>query len=281
MNRLITITIMCFAVIALANINYEIPFTSSVPDYDGVIGAGEWDDALAVSVSYEDFVINGSGATVHGTTPEPNDISGTYYFKWDQDYLYMAFDVTDDVLMWRKDSPGPYNAQDAVQLCFNPYNNASAVFQEDAWIFDIVAETADSYGADIYRHTGAINVDPNMIESTLGSEGYTIEIGLKWSDIKPALSGKVGDVHGLGLIILDFDGSTVDSLITDFGDGANVIGEPTQWNTMSLVGADGCGSQGLYSADINRDCYVDLLDYSFFATQWLGCTDPENPECID
>ncbi len=285
MNKLLyMITVLCISISAFAKINYNIPYASVVPTYDGVISAGEWDDALAVNVSYADFVTNGIGAQVSGETLAPTaaDISGVYYFKWDETYLYMAFAVTDDMLQWRKAYPGPYNGQDAVQLCFNPYNNASAVFETSAWIFDIVAETSDAQGADIYRHTGPLNNDPNMTASTISAtnDGYVIESAVAWTEIQGSLTATQGDVHGFGLLILDFDGSAVDSLLSDFGNGANVIGQPAQWNTMTLVGADGCGSQGIYLGDVNADCYVDLLDFAILAEQWFDCTDPANADCI-
>jgi len=282
MNKLLyTITVLCISISAFAKINYNIPYVSVVPQYDGVLNAGEWDDALAVNVSYADFVTNGIGTSITATTPSAGDISGVYYFKWDETNLYMAFSVTDDLLQWRKTYPGPYNGQDAVQLCFNPYNNASAVFETGAWIFDIVAETSDTQGADIYRHTGTLNVDPNNIASTISptNDGYVIEMVIAWDEIKPNLTATQGDIHGLGLMILDFDGSVVDSLLCDFGSGVNVIAQPAQWNTMTLVGEGGCGSQGRYAGDVNADCYVNLLDFAVLAQSWFDCTDPVNADC--
>lgn len=272
---LFTIMLLCISVAALARITYNIPYASVVPDFDGQISAGEWDDALAVSVSYEDFVLNGNGVLVHGDAPvPPEDISATYYFKWDESFLYMAFEVTDDVLLFRRDSPGPYNGQDAVQIAFNPYDDPEAVYQQDAWIFDIVAETGDNFGPDVYRHTGAIDVDPNMISSEIHSDGYVIELALEWNNIRRGLNGRTGDIHGLGLMILDFDSSEVENLIRDFPTNT-----PTQWNKMVLVDADGCGSWGILPGDINADCYIDLKDFAILASQWLQCTDPENPDC--
>ncbi len=282
MNKLIfTITVLCVSISALAKINYNIPYAAVTPLYDGVISAGEWDDALAVNVSYADFITNGIGTSITASTPDAADISGVYYFKWDQTYLYMAFVVTDDMLQWRKAYPGPYNGQDAVQICFNPYNSASAVFETGAWIFDIVAETSDTQGADIYRHTGPLNTDPNNIASTISetNDGYVIEAAIAWQEIKSSLTATQGDIHGIGLMILDFDGSVADNLLCDFGSGANVIGDPAQWNTMTLVGAGGCGSQGRYLGDVNADCYVDLSDFAILAQSWFDCTDPANADC--
>jgi hypothetical protein len=43
-----------------------------------------------------------------------------------------------------------------------------------------------------------------------------------------------------------------------------------------------CGDPGTYyyGGDINRDCKVDWQDFALFAEGWLGCTDPEDPNCL-
>ncbi|MFH1371349.1 MAG: hypothetical protein ABII09_08715 [Planctomycetota bacterium] len=45
---------------------------------------------------------------------------------------------------------------------------------------------------------------------------------------------------------------------------------------------DECGDPGTYyyGGDINKDCYVDFEDFALFAGGWLGCTDPEDPNCL-
>jgi len=43
-----------------------------------------------------------------------------------------------------------------------------------------------------------------------------------------------------------------------------------------------CGDYGTYysAGDINKDCKVDILDFSYFAGTWLQCTDPNNLNCL-
>ncbi|MFI4912332.1 MAG: hypothetical protein ACIAQZ_11760 [Sedimentisphaeraceae bacterium JB056] len=38
-------------------------------------------------------------------------------------------------------------------------------------------------------------------------------------------------------------------------------------------------SGGGLTGDLNNDCYVDLLDFSVFASDWLGCVHPDDPDC--
>jgi len=43
-----------------------------------------------------------------------------------------------------------------------------------------------------------------------------------------------------------------------------------------------CGDPGtVYNAgDLNKDCVVDFYDFAMLVSQWLECTDPEDPTCI-
>ena len=40
-----------------------------------------------------------------------------------------------------------------------------------------------------------------------------------------------------------------------------------------------CGANGYKVSDFNEDCYVNLADLSFIASEWLVCTDPANADC--
>jgi hypothetical protein len=42
-----------------------------------------------------------------------------------------------------------------------------------------------------------------------------------------------------------------------------------------------CGDLGYPGGDINRDCKVDLTDLAYLAQDWLECTDPCGPGCIN
>ena len=61
------------------------------------------------------------------------------------------------------------------------------------------------------------------------------------------------------------------------------------WNIMSsqtlpllIIDNDlGCGDWGYTQADLNRDCYVNLIDYTIFAQQWLTCTVPNGLGCVN
>ncbi len=42
-----------------------------------------------------------------------------------------------------------------------------------------------------------------------------------------------------------------------------------------------CGAWGYFWADVNQDCDVNIEDLSLFAEEWLTCSRPNDPACID
>jgi len=78
-------------------------------------------------------------------------------------------------------------------------------------------------------------------------------------------------VHGFGLMMLSVGGDTGTTLVADFGEGTNVIADPSAWNTVTLVEAGGGCSQGYYKHDLNQDCAVDFVDFAKLASDgWLA-----------
>lgn len=54
------------------------------------------------------------------------------------------------------------------------------------------------------------------------------------------------------------------------------------YSAASDVGTPACGDPGTVylDSDVNKDCRVDLLDWAIFAADWLECTIPGDPVCI-
>ncbi len=42
-----------------------------------------------------------------------------------------------------------------------------------------------------------------------------------------------------------------------------------------------CGEWGYSDADVNEDCYVNLIDFALMAESWLTCTDPLDSNCVN
>lgn len=273
MNRLISILIIIVIAAVCNAVQYPIPYLSTSISVDGSIGQAEWDDALSISMYYPDV------ASVINNAPTDNaDLSGNIYIKWDNDYLYVAARVYDQNLQWLQNAPGPFNAQDAVQVCFNPSANPSSVIFDNAPIYDIVPQDAGGNGAELYKHEGSNMSLPNaLVSGQVLADGYIVEVAMPWSEL--GVSAIAGQMHGIGFIIIDYDGeSAADTLMYDFTGGINVI---ANWNTAVLIGENGCGQNGIYPADFNHDCTVDIKDFAIIAQNWLICTNPEFIDCVN
>jgi hypothetical protein len=249
---------------------YHIPRTTAAPTLDGVIGSAEWDGALLVEMDNVSPLLGG------GYSTGSEDIYTTWRFMWDTDYLHIAGRMYDTSHDFTNASPGPYNIQDVIQICFNPNNDTSHAFAEGsgvAAIYDLVAQTSDSYGPDVYRHGIANNTVPSALSSgAVHSDGWTYEGSIPWSELMvgedTSYVPSVTDEHGLGLIILSWKSSSY-TLITNFGDGYETIGQSATWNKMILVDGFGDCVLGYYDHDLNQDCTINLKDFAVLALEWL------------
>jgi hypothetical protein len=285
LNMMLIIILSCISVYAVDYFAYK---AETAPTIDGVIGYSEWANLTVDMVCPDILNAPNQGSVIIGSEngPLPSDASAQVYITWDASNLYIAIDVTDNNQNWRAYSPGPYNSQDAFQVCFNLNKVGTRYIGDDpasdTAIWDIVADTADAAGAGIYSHGRAFsNIEQIQIEAQTNASGYVIEAAIPWGQIDGDYLPAIGDEHGVGFMVLDFDNNALNALFTDFGEGENTIEQPSTWNTLRLISEDGCGLLSFSSGDVNNDCIVDLSDLSTLAVYWSKCTDPDDPECID
>jgi hypothetical protein len=253
-------------------VDYSIPAASTAPVIDANSVSGEWDEALSIDISYPE-ILSGSGTILTATTPSHADISAQVKMMWDSSNLYLFVRVYDEDPTYTKNYPGPYNGQDCFQVCFNLLNDQDATFLADAPIYDFTPQTADQAGASAYKHEMPdYGVNSFELAGKELADGWQMEIAVPFYETFSHFA-RPGDRHGFGMLLVDYDGSsTVENFLADFGNGQNTISDITTWNTITLIGADGCGANGRFAGDLNGDCYVNLLDIASIASQWLGST---------
>ncbi len=244
--------------------NYQIPLAATPPVIDGNALTGEWDSALNVNVSYPEILATG-GTNITGT-PTHADLSAGVKMLWDKNNLYIFVRVFDNNKIWSKNYPGPYNGQDCFQIAFNPNNNPNATFLQDAPIFDFVPQTLDNHGVSAYSHDGYFTTGHFVLAGKELDDGWQMEIAIPWTGTFSTYAYP-GSRHGFAMLLPDYDGGSTNFLV-DFGNGENTISDITTWNTITLVGEDGCGAKGRFEGDLNGDCYVTLADFALFAQQW-------------
>ncbi|AQQ71148.1 hypothetical protein SMSP2_01513 [Limihaloglobus sulfuriphilus] len=90
---------------------------------------------------------------------------------------------------------------------------------------------------------------------------------------------------GFQYVVWDFDGDDMIFVSRTAYDGAanyhdsNKITFHRIENYMDFVAA--CGNWGYSQMDLNMDCVVDLMDFSLFFSDWMGCTRPYYEGCVE
>jgi len=270
-----SVILMMLTASANAQLDREAP--KYTPVIDGVITAAEMAGQLEVPMEWP---FDNGFIAFEGAGSSREELSAKWYVSWDDKTLNFSAVVLDNTPDYRLDSGGagnvPYNAQDLIQPCFNPFNNPDHMFPPDpgggpAAIYDMVVDTADGFGPDIYRHGATLPEESHAaikIEGKKTPTGYVLEAAVPWSvamdDVAPNYAPKVGDEHGLSFILVSFngqEGATPDiaTLYTDFGGGVNTIGDPTTWNKLTL--APGRTKPG----DFNANGVLDAADINLLS----------------
>ena len=147
-------------------------------------------------------------------------MSANVRYLWDDSFLYVGVEVTDDAFAATK-VDGECWADDGVQFIFDPvrnetnkpgkYDYAAAVTPKgpQAWCF-----LSGSAGAP----TGEVNdIKFTGLRTANGAGGMTYEMAIPWSRLAPFRPG-VGADLGICLVVNEDDGKGRKSLMTWFGD---------------------------------------------------------------
>ena len=152
-------------------------------------------------------IVVDSPALAVGDWEGPDDLRAEAMVVWDERFLYLAFDVTDDAL---HPAPPDLWSGDAVQLAIDALND----------------DTAERFGADDYDLTiGRTEDGPRLVRNRVArgwqaedgettqlsiavkadSSGYVYELALSWDDLRP-LAPVARQVCGFGFVVPDNDG---------------------------------------------------------------------------
>ena len=293
MKTLIKITIVasilcCIgSVFALDYVAYERTQPITI---DGVINAGEWNQAVHHVMKYPDIIndpYNGSmplDPAFPGFFAPVNDadLSADVYASWDSDSFYFAVRVYDDTMSF---TGNPANVDDEVQFLFNPglgtgdYRNLGG----KGTIFQVAPD--GSGGTYVYSRMAGFN-EPNAVTvSTVLSDGYVIEFKYPWKNCMAFAkdSPNYGDVIRVSWILVD-DVLTLSKTLMCDSSGPNRTWDMNKvetWNNFKMVSPTGCGINGIMAGDINLDCVVGMDDFAMLLDQWLDCSDPQTAGCVE
>ncbi|MBQ2546119.1 MAG: hypothetical protein II557_07510, partial [Clostridia bacterium] len=212
--------------------NYQIPKTEKVPTIDGVKDAGEWDDALIMRV-------NANSTHVIGATDTAPD--ATFYYKWNDDGIYLFANVLDSTEPFTIHDPGEgsYNSGDGIQLNIYPDTEITGGVAGMIYFWSLVvnSEGTASVGEHFIYSDGNSGVDvPDVVAAcTKDGTNYTIEAFFPvsvWTESDPPLEIKEGTTFGMTNVVMEEDEGLQDLIVDSAWFNAD-----NQVNTYTLAGA--------------------------------------------
>jgi len=192
-----------------------VPKAPAPVKFDGKLGDPAWQSAQVLNLNEErQYFVLAKEAKWKG----PEDLSGKLRFLWDDQYLYLGLEVTDDVFC-NPAEDGEIWRGDGVQLIVDPcresaekpgrYDYAFALGKKgpQAWCYFSASPTSPLGEAkDVL-----LKVTPSGVKG-----GMVYEIAIPWTRLAP-FKPAVGRNFGLGVIINEDDGPGRGSFIGWFG----------------------------------------------------------------
>ncbi|HEV56216.1 MAG TPA: hypothetical protein ENN87_01800 [Phycisphaerales bacterium] len=77
------------------------------------------------------------------------------------------------------------------------------------------------------------------------------------------------------------DDPHVTTIVLTAASGADAGYDGLEDSIEVSIAENDCGAWGVHWADLNRDCVVDIGDLAQVAADWLLCTTPHEPGCVD
>jgi T5SS/PEP-CTERM-associated repeat protein len=192
---------------------YGIPESVLTTTIDGTIAANEWDDAyhMLLDASIDD----GFGNVLYQQDPTAADLSVDCYLKWDATFLYLAFKVTDELMVFGT----AHWPNDGLVLAINPLQ-AGTVATADCVHNEMFRKSDNSTGLTSSWNAALAPTNATAV-STVQAEGYTYEVRYRWSDL--GVTPVAGQIHGMVIQVNDKDVNTPDSGAIDEGGTGTIL----------------------------------------------------------
>jgi hypothetical protein len=228
--------------------NFCIPKVSTAPVIDGMFSTGEWANAFSLEMKYPDLIFapNYGGINLGGqpiTEVAPEDISATLYYSWDDTYLYVGLEVTDDVFIAK--APGGNGfPDDHFLFAFNPgapTNPREATFMTEFFVAS--DNTSQAFFRSDIANPALASLANHGFAGTTDGQNWKYEVRLKWTDIKgdPGYVPVINDVFGTNVLLCDNDQADAlrDVFLYSAGGGSTAFTTPSIWSTVTLAGVAG------------------------------------------
>ncbi|MBC7389186.1 MAG: cellulase family glycosylhydrolase [Opitutaceae bacterium] len=207
----------------IVNLLTPVYKVANAPVIDGTI------DGIWTNASIPSSIL---GKTITGTISGSSDLSGSFKTLWDNNYLYVLGDITDDVKI--NDSPEAYN-DDAVEVYMDVNNDKSTTIgaNDAQYTFGWNDGTTIATSPTGRTTTGMSYIISNKVG------GYIFEARIPWSALSanPVIGQKLGFDF---MINDDDDGGTRDSKISWNSLTDKAYQDPSLLGTVILMDALPC-----------------------------------------
>jgi cellulose/xylan binding protein with CBM9 domain len=205
---------------------------------DGNKADGEWDNAYTFTMNAKEFdAVDGTNWT------SPEDFTGTYSFKWDQNGIYILAEVIDDDPLhhdrdnlWEGDGIEVYIGLDQSNPGRTTYQTDTDFQVTTALKQPPVRTTAKGSPAwgDLVGPDPVPAADM-VVKKT--EKGYQFEYLLRWEYIKPGFKPTANQNIGFNMFGNDSDSDVggQDTAMTPFK-GKSMYANPSAWVTATLKG---------------------------------------------
>lgn len=208
----------------------QVPHLASPPTIDGDLR--EWQGIPAVAIQYATY-----GVSLYAG---PQDISGLLYMGWDAQYLYLAFQVVDDVFVQTATGRYLYRGDSAeilvdVDLFGDRYTR---FLSADDYQLGFSPGSPPGNHPEVWRwyprHLEGVPQGVLIAARPLG-QGYTLEVAVPWSAIGITVASpglRMGFVAALS--DNDLPGTQVQQTLVS-NDPYRRLTDPTTWGEMVLL----------------------------------------------
>ena len=152
----------------------------------------------------------------------PPQASATAKLLWDEEFLYVLFDVKDSLL---DVSGSEVHTQDSVEVFMDENHAKSDAYQSDDKQFRVNCSNELSFN-------GSKSTEENITAKVITTEdGYLVEMALKWTDLTPS----VGTLFGLELQLNDCKNGSRTGMLNWYDTTNSCWSTPASYGTAQLV----------------------------------------------
>lgn len=212
-----------------------VPMATATPAIDGDIGefAGLPSYAIPFSNLWE------------GATDDAADLTGTFQVMYDDQFLYVAVDVEDNVVVSNiapNDIKGHWRS-DSVEITIDPQGpgvseHTLTTFKTGIFPFDTEGNVQGERDADANQGPLSLTAPDMQIASSHTDTGYILEVAIPWNAVPGTL--QPGDDFGFNVLIYDCDkaeaaiGENCNEARTAWSAWGQIQGNPRLWGHALL-----------------------------------------------